>query len=316
MLQDLLPGFRHLRSPLAAGFVWLLGLWLLLHRYATGSDSIGEVRRSLVDLANWAGKPATLAGLTLAAYVIGTISIAATIGVKKATAGLRGTWLQWLAPWYWIEKQADRSIDLGVDRRLSEHYMESQQFRDLLTRHLTECRARALKAGHELYSFVKILPDAAILEKEALYDESTRRLLINTAVRKDQYVESGKQDVRHLAYRLPEQVYSEFSRLRAEGMFRSGLVFPLIFLCSVLSALGSSWWLAGLAAPIALGYLGGESFAESERSRASAVASGSVELPSLERIRTHDVSLVPYEELICDISPSVPPPYIVKTNRR
>ena len=31
MLASLLPGVRELRSPLAAGYVWLAALWLLFH---------------------------------------------------------------------------------------------------------------------------------------------------------------------------------------------------------------------------------------------------------------------------------------------
>jgi hypothetical protein len=70
--------------------------------------------------------------------------------------------------------------------------MDNEQFRALLTKHLSDCRKKAKEQGRELYSFVQALPDTSVLEQEALQDESTRRLLIAVTVKKDQYIESGR----------------------------------------------------------------------------------------------------------------------------
>ena len=39
MLVNLLPGLRDLRAPLSAGFIWLLGIWLLVEPGLRGDDS-------------------------------------------------------------------------------------------------------------------------------------------------------------------------------------------------------------------------------------------------------------------------------------
>jgi hypothetical protein len=64
VLASLLPGVRELRAPLVAGYVWLLGLWLLLrHALPEPGRAVG-VYKDLVDLDAWAGKPAILVALS------------------------------------------------------------------------------------------------------------------------------------------------------------------------------------------------------------------------------------------------------------
>jgi hypothetical protein len=71
MLASLLPGIRELRAPLAAGYVWLLGLWLSLRAMSVSADYSTGIYRYMVDLANWAGKPVVFAASAFVAYLIG-----------------------------------------------------------------------------------------------------------------------------------------------------------------------------------------------------------------------------------------------------
>lgn len=67
MLASLLPGLRELRAPLAAGYLWLVVGWLLLHdRIGTGSDTSASVD-ALVRLKDEMGPGALVAALTFVA---------------------------------------------------------------------------------------------------------------------------------------------------------------------------------------------------------------------------------------------------------
>lgn len=78
MLLNLLPGLRDLRAPLATGFLWLATLWVLLRAEIDPSQSAdGSLLGDLSDLSASLGSPATFAGLTFTAYLVG---IATTSG--------------------------------------------------------------------------------------------------------------------------------------------------------------------------------------------------------------------------------------------
>lgn len=71
MLSELVPGVRELRSALAAGYLWLIFGWLLLH------DDIGDAGGPISDLVDL-GEAATDVGLGIAAsfvaYLVGSLS--------------------------------------------------------------------------------------------------------------------------------------------------------------------------------------------------------------------------------------------------
>jgi hypothetical protein len=277
-----------------------------------------RIRDNVVDLADWVGKPAVLATTVVVAYLIGTLSIAATATVYGTSALVSKTRMRWLLPRYWINKQVRTALESAVESRLSEHYLDDEQFRTLLTDYVVKCRERATAKHDTLIGLVQRLPATSRLEQEAMDNEFVRWLLITALVDTYDYVDSATNDIGHLAYRLlgkEERVYDDYDRLQAEGTFRLGLLLPLGFLSIVLAYLGSPWWLMGLAVPVAFAYLGGASFAASKRGLAAAVSAGRVELPSLERIRTRDVKLEQYEDLIED-KPALPEPYAGQSRRR
>jgi hypothetical protein len=74
MLTSLLPGLREIRAPLAAGYVWLLGLWLTVLALPAAPDFSTGLYRHLVDLANWVGKPAIFVASAFVAYLLGVLS--------------------------------------------------------------------------------------------------------------------------------------------------------------------------------------------------------------------------------------------------
>jgi hypothetical protein len=58
--------------------VWLLGAWLLITPLVSGKPLSGTVYAQLIQLSEWAGRPATLAALSFIAYLIGVLSSATT----------------------------------------------------------------------------------------------------------------------------------------------------------------------------------------------------------------------------------------------
>jgi hypothetical protein len=71
--MNLLPGVRELRTPLACGYVWLLSLWLLFHdRFSTRSDAAG-VYKTLLQASDFLGKGPTIAALSFAAFILGSL---------------------------------------------------------------------------------------------------------------------------------------------------------------------------------------------------------------------------------------------------
>jgi hypothetical protein len=73
MLANLLPGFREIRAPLAAGYIWLLTLWVGFSECIPEKESAQGVWGSLYHLSSIVGTAATLAGVSFVAYLVGCL---------------------------------------------------------------------------------------------------------------------------------------------------------------------------------------------------------------------------------------------------
>ena len=85
MLASLLPGLRDLRAPLAAGYLWLLFGWLLLHNTFEGWDRNSGPLGAVVDVAHAATPAAVAIAVSFAAYLIGCLNQAILEGVLNVT---------------------------------------------------------------------------------------------------------------------------------------------------------------------------------------------------------------------------------------
>jgi hypothetical protein len=106
VLASLLPGVRDLRAPLAAGYIWLLVGWLLVHERYAGWDKDGGPLGALIDLAD----ALTPVGLGIAAsfvaYLIGSLSQSLTEPLwnhlprlGRDDAGLRASFAKVISAW-------------------------------------------------------------------------------------------------------------------------------------------------------------------------------------------------------------------------
>lgn len=84
MLASILPGLREIRAPLAAGYLWLVTAWLLLHdRVDTGTDAPGAVE-ALQELRDAIGVGGVAAAATFVAYLLGALWEPLSAGVAEA----------------------------------------------------------------------------------------------------------------------------------------------------------------------------------------------------------------------------------------
>ena len=90
MFAQLLPGLRELRAPLAAGYLWLLALWIALEPVIP--DESRGVLESLERFEQRAGPLSLAAALTFAAYLLGSLSAAVPLRRFTQQALKEATW--------------------------------------------------------------------------------------------------------------------------------------------------------------------------------------------------------------------------------
>lgn len=73
MITSMLPGFRDLRTPLAAGYVWLASLWFIVADALLTKQQATGVMKNVATAADSLGKPAWAAALSFVAYLIGSM---------------------------------------------------------------------------------------------------------------------------------------------------------------------------------------------------------------------------------------------------
>ncbi|HYV32055.1 MAG TPA: hypothetical protein VEO53_13245 [Candidatus Binatia bacterium] len=73
MLMNLLPGLRDLRAPLAAGYLWLTGLWVLLSDAVPSRSTATGVLAHAYALTAAVGRGAVLVAVSFLAYLIGAV---------------------------------------------------------------------------------------------------------------------------------------------------------------------------------------------------------------------------------------------------
>jgi hypothetical protein len=75
MLSSLLPGIRHLRSPLAAGYLWLAVIWVAGYPWEDATAGASSFARLMSDFGDVLSGLGAGVALSLAAYLIGGLSV-------------------------------------------------------------------------------------------------------------------------------------------------------------------------------------------------------------------------------------------------
>jgi hypothetical protein len=241
-LSNLLPGLRDLRTPLVAGYAWLLGLWLTLSGVETTATAGAHLAEVMAPLTRYFGPGMVLAGLTVTAYLIGSLTQASSrtvipgIGIAQwfANAGFRftgvGIWSvntldglsrATLAREADLERFATWALDEDHDKWVQGAF--SDVFPQLLRAH------SRLSASEQL-----------ILERRQATRGTTNRIL-------------DELDLPSAAVRLriaDKDLWESYDRLQAEAELRLSLGFPLMLIAWGVA--GTGLWLSAMVGLLAL----------------------------------------------------------------
>jgi hypothetical protein len=241
ILSNALPGFRDLRGPIIAGYMWLFASWLIV-RPDLDTKPSSQIGGALWDLRHHVGHIGVAIAVSVAAYLIGSIS-------HEISRALRSGWNEV------AEKVAPRAIQFAetrlANRQILDDLLRSREIsREFLRTHSTAEQAEQLLG--EL--------DVRFRQASA---EAQRELSLPATVLVG---EKGQ-----------EQLFAEVDRLRAEGELRVAVVPPLLALLIVLATMQSRFWLLGIP-PIAVLFVQGvRRETDSRKLIADAVDSGLVE---------------------------------------
>ncbi|WP_143685760.1 hypothetical protein [Streptomyces sp. 1331.2] len=97
MLTQLLPGLRDFRTPLVAGYIWLVAVWLAVHERIPARESARGLIKDVYALADSVGRPAALAAVSLGAYLVGAVMEVQAGSVIKAANSLPFINLGWVS---------------------------------------------------------------------------------------------------------------------------------------------------------------------------------------------------------------------------
>jgi hypothetical protein len=230
LLATALPGFRDLRAPLIAGYLWLIFLWILI-KPDIHKRPINGVAAAVYDLAKDAGPIWIGRGVGVAAYLIGSVSqaLSAMIGHKALPKFVEGVWNRVPGPW-------GKFLPFP-EFNLVQPYMEDAVRKAGGAESLDSHAMAWLSAFGALGAF-GIQPRSDNPEVDRIFDyanAATRGLNAELDLPATLLLtEPGRE-------RDP-QLFSEADRLKAERELRLAVVPPL---CAIVIFIGwnqSSWW--------------------------------------------------------------------------
>jgi hypothetical protein len=321
MLASLLPGLRELRAPLAAGYLWLVTLWIAVAPKIQEMISAEGAYRDIYSLGQAVGKPAIAIASAFAAYLIGTLSIGVTTFLTNRFSSLND-----------FSRVAKKPIHQAVLRRIDEVLKSSNtawediheilvrarefiktddprtfQVIETLTVRSSNFDAFSYRSdgGKEISFAYTNVPDLANFARDARVGvhlialqtlENFETLKSNTFIRHElartmvdleRYVDDCITDLPSLAARLvgkEPDVYGAYDRLRAESEFRLGVAVPLAILFIALAYRSTPLWVLGILPCIALAELGRRSSMQAFGQLAESLNAKRLDSPVLEGI--------------------------------
>ncbi|RAJ88891.1 hypothetical protein K377_02355 [Streptomyces sp. PsTaAH-137] len=268
VLANLLPGIREIRTPLSAGYIWLISLWLAISEYIPEREKAHGVWESAYKLSGAIGTTATFAAVSFVAYLIGCL-----LEIKARSI------VHWFrfSEWRW-----------AIDRRIlgNSSYMELEDPRML---HWSE-NPETSRGDVEFHDY--LLPDES-LTSVRMPDwgrRASRSSLIDLAV----YIRRIKGrgvDVRlalgrfgdeldQLPIRLQSKnldLYNTYDRATAEADLRVNVGLSTSILLSVIVAKGAAPLLLVIPCALLLIVRGQQKAREANDVLIQAVVSGELE---------------------------------------
>jgi hypothetical protein len=313
MLSSLLPGLRDLRTPLTAGYVWLLGLWLLLSDLTPVRQLAARLTSEVHPVVAFAGQGAVLAGVSLAAYLIGSLATrdgVSAVGLLARAAAAYGLDAlprrvgQRLQRDDWERNRARIEAICGAALEDSPQDLEIEIERGtLLTRARLRPRSNPLLNNNDwdrLRMMLASVKNPLLVAESGEFFDTLRDL--REAVRwsaLDELAEKGF-DPSALGVRLHmanKELWDEYDRLKSEGEFRLSIAPPLAVLAVAVGIHGAVW--AGALGLVVAGLLnrGGRTKARATNGvLVQFLQTDGVKDPQLEDTRAKWISFCEQEE--------------------
>ena len=244
MLMSLLPGVRHLRAPLVAGFTWLICAWLALGRHRLVPDVHGsQFETRLAGLVDLAGPGLTAAAIGVVAYLAGDL-------IPPFRADRHR----------WPTDESVPGFRLWLDD-VTEPCAGKVRWRDVI-----DADAAPGHMRRTAKSYLLRLPET-LLPGTDFVDEVVRSRGVYSPPNHSDDEHIPQNFLRQLIsayvwHRLPEMenqlmlerevVYNEIDRQRSESEFRRRVASPIAALTIIAAVTGTYWWLSALVLPVLL----------------------------------------------------------------
>lgn len=281
MLAALLPGFREVRGPLVAGFLWLLFVWLTFDIDFPPADQVaeGEPLERIYELAPLVQGVGSTVVLSVAAYLVGSLAIAALglparnlagVGRSMGLSGGDTPMTEW-------SRDAFRRIEAGLvadaKRAQQAQLMELSNARKVTNEpHVIDDLDR------ELHTLLE--PNIGGIVKRAVVDLGADFDVAHQTLRYD--FEATKTQI--LA--VNPTLHAEVDRRDNEAAFRLAIAPPIAAIGITLAAGSDGLWALLIVVSVAVAAHGIELRRQTANSLALALRSlPQVEPPALLRFR-------------------------------
>lgn len=251
MLSAILPGFRHVRTPLVAGALYLIAIWLWTEPFLSSAIvAETETVRRLTVLTTFVGTPISYAGLAIAAYLIGSFGEWASIKIHRRTLGQQPLSQR---SWNAVTSHVHR-ISSNVEKRVRDFVCGEVD--ELLAAGLTiEATSQSSELPHRFKLDLEEAKagwaePATNYAPEDWPDEADRGALVRTT-----FLWIVRNDYEVMVVQLREQhpdLWNDYDRLRSESAFRLSIIIPSLFIAIAFVTMTSLVFVLLLSVPIAL----------------------------------------------------------------
>ena len=247
-----MPGLRHTRTPLIAGSLWLLIIWLIFDNRLVPDLEGGRVESLMYDFGARLGRPVMLAGLALLATLVGGMAprLPVRLIARRLPINKRGR--RWQAPVCWFFgtepdlASARGEFDHWLFRRVSlvPEGLEWSQFVGKNCPPLLQSGARDIQENGDARIGRERLASADFAGGNPTPRDFLMWGMADASIRTEMDSELPLQ-----LHVERESLFYEYDRVRAESELRSAIVVPLLVLIAILAA-GFWQWAFALVIPI------------------------------------------------------------------
>lgn len=267
VLASLLPGIRELRTPLAAGYLYLSSLLLLFGSRIPAKNKLDDHLSMFYGIAGWMGKPALIAASTFIAYLVGSILEvrATTVSRFLRYVRSRGTVHRWLVRLGNLREQG--SGDWPVIRRLRFDLRWNLGYRDLAVQ-------------SELPTTT--VDTLAVYLRDNLGEDKTDEIVGGfTNLLQD------LPQMRTRLYGASKDLYGDYDRLTSEADLKVNVGAAGLLLSCVAAAEVGVWWILLVVPMTLLVYRGIATAKQANDIVVQAIVTDVVKSPKLEAYLSH-----------------------------